>query len=287
MGYIVDTIWVAKNLTSEGILGQSSLSAIQALTFQYGGHLPPLSVIQVTSNTSSASTFTTHLPVQCFSHLHSAQKLLCTLARHQQPADKLFIRSEIQRFLKEGKIRPSNSSWRSQAFVVREPNRKPRMVIDYSQMINCVTHLDAFPIPLVSELLEQVGQYRIFSNIDLKAAFHQFWLDPKEWYLVAFEADGWLWEFTCIPFGLRNSPAAFNRALCNIPRNTSHQVWILGPYEEVWPSCFPMGESWPTATYARIWLSWQAKTGSPDVWMWYMMLCLTSEEELDECSNCG
>ena len=90
------------------------------------------------------------------------------------------------------------------------------MVIDYSQTINRVTHLDAFPIPLVSELLEQVGQYRIFSYIDLKAAFHQFRLDPKEWYLTVFEADGRLWEFTCIPFGLRNSPAAFNRALRDI-----------------------------------------------------------------------
>ena len=189
-GYIVDTVWVAKNLTSEAILGQSSLSAFQALTFQYGGHLPPLSVNQVISNTSNASTFTTHLPVQCFPHLHSAQKPIRAPARRQQPADKLFIRSEIQRLLKEGKIRPSNSSWRSQAFVVREPNRKPRMVINYSQTINRVTHLDAFPIPLVSELLEQVGQYRIFSYIDLKAAFHQFRLDPKEWYLAAFEADG-------------------------------------------------------------------------------------------------
>ena len=70
---------------------------------------------------------------------------------------------------------------------------------------------------MYQELLEQVGQYRIFSYIDLKAAFHQFQLDPKEWYLTAFEADGRLWEFTCIPFGLRNSPAVFNRALRDIP----------------------------------------------------------------------
>ena len=151
-GYIVDTVWVAKNLTSEAILRQSSLSAFQALTLQYGGHLPPLSVNQAASNTSSASTFTTHLPVQCFSHLHSAQKPLRAPVRRQQPANKLFIRSEIKRLFKEGKTRQSNSSWRSQAFVVREPNRKPLMVIDYSQTINRVTHLDAFPIPLVSRV---------------------------------------------------------------------------------------------------------------------------------------
>ena len=33
---------------------------------------------------------------------------------------------------------------------------------------------------------------------------------------MAFEADIKLWEFTCIPFGLRNSPTAFNQALQNI-----------------------------------------------------------------------
>ena len=33
---------------------------------------------------------------------------------------------------------------------------------------------------------------------------------------MAFEADGQLWEFICMPFGLRNSLAAFNCALRNI-----------------------------------------------------------------------
>ena len=41
-------------------------------------------------------------------------------------------------------------------------------------------------------------------------------MNPKEWYLTAFEADNQLWEFTWIPFGLRNSSATFNRALRDI-----------------------------------------------------------------------
>ena len=98
----------------------------------------------------------------------------------------------------------------------QQPSRHSRRKCPAYRLTCRVTHLDAFPIPLVAELLEQVGQYRIFSYIDLKAAFYQFRLDPKEWYLTAFEADGRLWEFTCIPFGLRNSPATFNRALRDI-----------------------------------------------------------------------
>ena len=50
----------------------------------------------------------------------------------------------------------------------------------------------------------------------MKSAFHQCRLDPSEYHLTAFKAAGRLWEFICIPFGLRNSPAAFSRALPDI-----------------------------------------------------------------------
>ena len=87
------------------------------------------------------------------------------------------------------------------------------MVIDYAQTINRDTPLDAYPIPLVTDLLDQLSHYKVFSYIDLKSAFHQFALRPEERCFTAFEADNKLWEFKCLPFGLRNSPAAFNRAL--------------------------------------------------------------------------
>ena len=46
------------------------------------------------------------------------------------------------------------------------------MVVDYAQTINKVTPLDAYPVPLVSELLEEASTCKYFSYIDLKIAFH-------------------------------------------------------------------------------------------------------------------
>ena len=89
------------------------------------------------------------------------------------------------------------------------------MVVDYAQTVNHVTPLDAYPIPLVADLLDQVSQCNFFSYIDLKSAYQQFALHPEEYKFTAFEANGQLWEFKSIPFDLRNSPAAFNRALQN------------------------------------------------------------------------
>ena len=213
-GFLVDNVWVANNLTSEAIFGQSSLSSFQALTIQYGGPLPPLMVNQVTTEPDFG--FARHLPVSCFTQVDKSTPAIRTPSRRNSEANKQFIRETIQQLKKEGKIRTSTSSWRSQVFVCREPGRKPRMVVDYSQTINKITPIDAFPIPLVPEVLEEVSKYKYLSYIDLKDAFHQLRLEREEWPLTAFEADGQLWEFTCVPFGLRNSPAAFNRALRNI-----------------------------------------------------------------------
>ena len=47
-GFFIDNVWVAKDLNTDAILGDSSLSAFQALTIRYGdGHLPTLEVKEV------------------------------------------------------------------------------------------------------------------------------------------------------------------------------------------------------------------------------------------------
>ena len=143
--------------------------------------------------------------MQCFAHFDSSQPPIRAASRRHSASDRSFIRQETQRLLREGKIRPSRSSWRSQAFVVREVNKKPRMLVDYSQTVNRITPLDAYPIPLVPDLLDRVSQFKIFSYIDLKSAFHQFRLDPGESHLTTFETDNRLYEFVSVPFGLRTT----------------------------------------------------------------------------------
>ena len=206
--FFIDTIRVAQHLSSDAILGRSSLSAFQALTIKYGGHLSPLQVQEISS---SSSRFADCKLVLCFPWIPTTP--IRAPSRRHSPEDKQFIKSEATRLLREGKIQQSNSGWRSQAFATWENGRKPRMVIDYAQTVNRVTPLDAYPLRLASDLLDQISQYSIFSYIDWKDAFHQFRLKSEERHLTAFEADQKLWEFKTIPFGLRNSPAAFNRAL--------------------------------------------------------------------------
>ena len=86
------------------------------------------------------------------------------------------------------------------------------MVKDYSQTINRFTLLDAFPLPRMDE----IAKYRMFSTLDLKSAHHQIAIRPRDKLYTAFEANGRLYQFRRIPFGVRNGVASFQRMVDQI-----------------------------------------------------------------------
>jgi len=62
------------------------------------------------------------------------------------------------------------------------------MAIDYSQTINRFTLLDAFPLPNINELVNQIAQFRVFTTVNLKSAYHQIPLREEDKLYTAFEA---------------------------------------------------------------------------------------------------
>ena len=113
-------------------------------------------------------------------------------------------------------IEPSNSPWRAQPLVVTQENHKRRMVIDYSQTVNKYTLLDAYPLPRMRDVVQNVARYKVYSTLDLTSAYHQVELPPQNKLYTAFEADGALWQWKRIPFGLTNAVPCFQRIIDDI-----------------------------------------------------------------------
>ena len=84
--------------------------------------------------------------------------------------------------------------------------------MDYFQTINFYTELDAFP------LVTNLARYKYFSSFDLKSAYHQIRLKQSDRKYTAFEANGQLFEFTHLPFGVTNGVPAFQYAMNEIVR---------------------------------------------------------------------
>ena len=84
--------------------------------------------------------------------------------------------------------------------------------MDYHKL-NGVTKKDVYPLPCIDDILNTLSGAKFFSTIDLPAGYWQIGLDPLTSVKSAFVTHRGLHEFVCMPFGMRNAPATFQRLI--------------------------------------------------------------------------
>lgn len=135
-------------------------------------------------------------------------------------AFKKDVEDQVQEMLDSGIIKNSNSPYSSPIWVVPKKadasgTRKIRVVIDYRKL-NEKTIDDKYPIPQIEEILDNLGKSEYFTTLDLKSGFHQIPMDVESQEKTAFSTDKGHFEFCRMPFGLKNGPATFQRAMNNV-----------------------------------------------------------------------
>ena len=100
--------------------------------------------------------------------------------------------------------------------VVKNPSQpeKKRVCVDYSQTINQYTELDA--LPRIDDMINNFAHYKVFLTFDLRNAYHQLPILKDDRKYTGFEANGRLYQFRWIPFGVTNGVAVFQRLMDNI-----------------------------------------------------------------------
>ena len=77
--------------------------------------------------------------------------------------------------------------------------------------LNAITQTDPYCMPLVEELIARVGEAKYLSKMDLSKGFYQVPLAVEDREKTAFITTGGKFEFTRMPFGLRNQPTTFQQ----------------------------------------------------------------------------
>ena len=75
---------------------------------------------------------------------------------------------------------------------------------------------NAYPLPDITEILDQLGQVKYFSSLDLAIGYHQIDMDPSEVDKTAFSTKKGHWAYKRMPFGLKTAPATFQRMINNV-----------------------------------------------------------------------
>ena len=136
------------------------------------------------------------------------------------------LNGELDKMLALGVVQPSSSAWASPVLLVKKPSGEYRFCFD-GRKLNSLTRHDAYPLPMVDQILNKLTGAQYLSSIDLKAAFWQIPLEDESREKTAFVVPGrGLYEFTVLPFGLCNAAQAQQRLMDT----------VLGP--ELDPYCF-------------------------------------------------
>lgn len=137
--------------------------------------------------------------------------------RRMAPDKLKLAKSEVQILLDIGTLQPSSSCYASPLHLVPKKDGTFRIVGDY-RALNAQTIPDRYPVPNIQDFTSNLLNKNVFSKIDLVRAFHHIPISPEDASKTAIITPFGLFEFTRMPFGLRNAAQTFQRFVDEMTR---------------------------------------------------------------------
>lgn len=130
-------------------------------------------------------------------------------------AQKGEIDAQIQEMLNNDVIESSDSPYNHQIFLVPKKSeegqpRKWRLVVDFRKLNEKILP-DRYPIPRIDEILDNLGNAKYFSTLDMQSGFHQIPLKESSRKYTAFSTPTGHYQFKRLPFGINICPTSFQR----------------------------------------------------------------------------
>lgn len=138
-------------------------------------------------------------------------------ARRLNPERLKIAKLAFQKMMEDGECRPSKSDWASPLHPVPKQEGSWRMTGDY-RALNAVTKNDRYPVPNILDFNTLMAGKRIFSKVDIVRAYYQIPMREEDIPKTAVITPFGLFEFLCMPYGLKTAPSTFQRFMDELLR---------------------------------------------------------------------
>ena len=215
----------------DALLGRDSLTQFSEVTLKTGGKGPSLVLSLQQSKTKVENIIKAY--ADCFDKpLKDSQlkiepepiidltndtvPIRCPTRRYSDADGKMLhetVTSYYRSGIRNGIIEEDTSEWQSQPVIVSKRGGGKRMAIDFSCTTNKFSKFNAFPVPLIFDLVQRVSRYNCFSVVDITQAYHQVPLAREDMEKTAFEALGKFFHYKRLCFGVRSAVPKFQRIM--------------------------------------------------------------------------
>jgi len=110
--------------------------------------------------------------------------------------------------LRKGYIRLLKLPQIAPVFFIGKKDGKKRMVQDY-RYLNKWTIKNNYPLPLISDIVENIGMKKVFTKMDLRWGYNNIQIKEGDEWKAAFMTPEGSFKPTVMFFGLTNLPATF------------------------------------------------------------------------------
>jgi len=117
-------------------------------------------------------------------------------------------------------------------FFVEKKNGKKQIVQDY-RYLNEWTIKNNYPLPLISDVLENIGMKKIFTKMDLRWGYNNVWIKEGNEWKAAFITPEGSFEPTVMFFGLTNLPATFQAMMNKLLRDLINTDKVVAFIDDV------------------------------------------------------
>lgn len=153
--------------------------------------------------------------------------------RYQVPFSQRQTLSDIiDKLLRCGIIRQSNSPYAASVLLVKKSNGESRMCTDF-RALNAVTIKKQYSMPVAEEQLSLLAGNKYFTTLDMTSGYYQIPIKEECKKYTAFITPEGLYEYNVMPFGLTNAPMVFQEMITQIIRRLDHRKNIVSYVDEV------------------------------------------------------
>ncbi len=122
------------------------------------------------------------------------------------------VKRQIDVLVDLGKMKPSDSEYACRVTLPIKKDGSMRFCGDY-RPLNLQTRRDSFPMPLVDDVISQLGKSAWFTALDLQSGFWQIRMALEDKKKTALITKIGLYDWTVMPFGLKNATSTFTRTM--------------------------------------------------------------------------